>query len=84
MPVYYPPIFSGISNLDDIGDVDAASPNHGDTIRFSTTSGKWEAQPDTTAATHIWLPLTTTNPSGDPELVWDADDALIPTFVPVG
>ena len=30
----------------------------------------------------VWLPLTTVV-GGVPELVWDADDSLIPTSVPV-
>lgn len=33
-------------------------------------------------ATHVWMPLTTVV-GGVPELVWDADNSLIPTFVPV-
>ena len=31
----------------------------------------------------VWLPLTSTV-GGDPVLVWDDDDGLIPTHVPVG
>jgi hypothetical protein len=31
---------------------------------------------------HVWLPLTSTL-AGAPVLVWEADDGLIPTHVPV-
>jgi hypothetical protein len=34
------------------------------------------------ASTMAWMPLTTVV-AGEPELVWDADDSLIPTLVPV-
>ena len=30
----------------------------------------------------VWLPLTTVS-GGNPELVWDADDNLIPTLTPL-
>lgn len=31
----------------------------------------------------IWMPLTTVDTAGDPVLVWDDDDSLIPTEVPI-
>lgn len=31
---------------------------------------------------HVWMPLTTVV-AGAPELVWDADDNLIPTYIPI-
>jgi hypothetical protein len=31
---------------------------------------------------HVWMPLTTVV-AGEPELVWDADDALVPTHAPI-
>lgn len=37
---------------------------------------------DPADATHVWMPLTTVV-GGVPELVWDADDSLIPTLVPL-
>lgn len=30
----------------------------------------------------VWMPLTTVT-GGTPELVWDADDSLIPTLIPI-
>jgi hypothetical protein len=38
--------------------------------------------PDPASDTHVWMPLTTVV-GGVPELVWDADDSLIPTLVPI-
>jgi hypothetical protein len=32
--------------------------------------------------TLVWMPLTTVT-GGTPELVWDADDSLIPTLTPL-
>jgi hypothetical protein len=34
------------------------------------------------SATSAWMPLTTVV-AGEPELVWDGDDSLIPTFTPI-
>lgn len=34
---------SDVQNLDDLGDVDAPSPNNGDMISYNSTSGNWEA-----------------------------------------
>lgn len=34
------------------------------------------------SSTHVWMPLTTVV-GGVPELVWDADNSLIPTLVPI-
>ena len=31
---------------------------------------------------HVWLPLTTTV-AGEPELVWESGDGLVPTQVPI-
>lgn len=33
-------------------------------------------------ATHVWMPLTSVV-GGEPVLVWDGDDSLIPTYVPL-
>jgi hypothetical protein len=46
---------------------------------FATGSGGSSDPADDTFA---WMPLTTVV-SGAPELVWDADDSLIPTLVPL-
>jgi hypothetical protein len=34
------------------------------------------------SASAVWMPLTTVV-GGDPELVWDGDDSLIPTLTPI-
>jgi hypothetical protein len=46
----------------------------------------WFAQHAGTASgsnDRVWMPLTTVDTSGEPALVWDDDDSLIPTEVPV-
>jgi hypothetical protein len=37
---------------------------------------------DPTLDTVVWMPLTTVV-GGNPELVWGADDSLIPTLIPL-
>ena len=37
---------------------------------------------DPAADTLVWMPLTTVS-GGVPELVWEADDSLVPTLVPL-
>jgi hypothetical protein len=90
MPVYFPPLSPTVGALDDIPDVDAPSPNDGDVLTFIASSGNWEAAAPSGGSgagpsdTHAWMPLTSTDPStGDPALVWDANDNLIPTFTPI-
>ena len=46
------------------------------TITISTGAG------DPASDTQVWMPLTTVV-AGAPELVWDGDDSLVPTLVPV-
>lgn len=55
-------------------------PNVGDVPTFDGT----DFVPETpgASATHVWMPLTTVV-GGVPDLVWDANDSLIPTWVPV-
>jgi hypothetical protein len=42
----------------------------------------WLPLPTTSTQEGVWMPLTTVV-AGEPELVWDDDDSLIPTLVPV-
>jgi PKD repeat protein len=56
-------------------------------VWINTTSGWVNLTAETTgvatsADTVAWMPLTTVA-SGGPELVWDADNSLIPTFLPI-
>lgn len=44
--------------------------------------GLIEWGPPGTAAGSAWMPLTTVV-GGEPELVWDGDDSLIPTLTPI-
>ena len=48
------------------------------TIRIHTTAG------DPSSDTYAWMPLSSVASNTlQPELVWDGDDSLIPTLVPV-
>jgi hypothetical protein len=60
-------------SLDDLTDVTIASVASGDHLRYA--GGEWRN------SRHAWIPLTTVI-AGVPELVWDADNSLIPTEVP--
>ena len=49
--------------------------NGDDTLTLDATGD------DPSTDTLVWMPLTTVT-GGVPELVWDADDSLIPTLTP--
>lgn len=51
-----------------------------DDVLFAIASG--EASVDGSSDTHVWMPLTSVL-AGEPVLVWDGDDSLIPTLVPL-
>jgi hypothetical protein len=53
--------------------VSSVAPAPGSYLRF--TAGAW------TPVRFAWMPLTTVV-NGVPELVWDANDSLVPTEVP--
>jgi hypothetical protein len=70
-------------SLDDLVDVVISTPALGDALiydgsDFVNTPISTDPADDTSA----WMPLTTVV-GGDPELVWDGDDSLIPTLVPL-
>lgn len=67
------PLTPGAIDLADLADVTITAPGAGDRLRWDGTA--WR---NTRA---VWLPLTSVV-SGDPVLVWDDDDGLIPTEVP--
>jgi len=48
-------------------------------IEITATGGSGGDPADDPA---VWMPLTTVT-GGVPELVWDADDGLIPTLLPI-
>lgn len=70
--------------LDDLLDVDAPAPSHGDALVYNSITGNWEAGgvAGAPSGAFVVLPLTTVV-GGVPEHVWDANDSLIPTIVPV-
>lgn len=70
--------------LDDLSDVDAPAPADGDVLTFDSGSGDWIASAGGALPTDVWawMPLTSID-GGDPVLVWDDDDSLIPTLVPL-
>lgn len=61
--------------FDDLTDVTITDPAAGDRVRYD---GSGWVNDD-----RVWMPLTTVDTSGEPVLVWDDDDSLIPTEVPV-
>lgn len=65
---------SGVAALDDLTDVTLTSPASAEHLRFD--GSVWVNSP------RVWMPLTTVV-GGVPELVWDADDSLIPTEVAI-
>jgi len=71
--------------LDDLTDVDISSPSDGDVPTWDSGTGTWIAGPGggfPVDDTSIWMPLTTIM-DGEPVLVWDGDDSLIPTLLPI-
>lgn len=71
-----------IGSLCDISDVDCTYLAEGDVLQWNGYA--WIATPISTNPaddTAAWMPLTTVV-SGDPVLVWDGDDSLIPTLIP--
>jgi hypothetical protein len=54
----------------------------GTNVTVTENTNTIEIAADAAAATHAWMPLTTLV-GGVPELVWDADGSLIPTFIPI-
>lgn len=75
------PFEPGATELDQLTDVDTITipPVEGDTLRYDASTSQWRpAAPDATAL----VPLTTVI-AGVPQLVWDADDQLVMTAVPL-
>lgn len=71
--------------LDDLRDVDTTAVVDGQTIVFDFASGTWipaASGGDPADDTYAWMPLTSVV-AGDPVLVWDGDDNLVPTLTPV-
>lgn len=64
-------------------DVDTTGVADGDSLIYDSGSSKWvPGSPDPADDALVWMPLTTVV-GGVPELVWDANDSLIPTLEPV-
>ena len=67
-------------------DIDPLKLEHpGGTTDFLRADGTWSPPPgggSSPSDTAAWMPLTTVV-SSVPELVWDADDNLIPTYTPI-
>lgn len=60
------------------------APANGDVPVWDAANGQWVpgGAGGAPSGSYVVMPLTTVTGSG-PELVWDADDSLIPTLVPV-
>jgi hypothetical protein len=69
-----------VAALDDLTDVTLAGLASGDVLTY--TGAGWENVPPAGSTSTAWMPLSTVV-GGTPELVWDADDSLIPTSVPI-
>jgi hypothetical protein len=58
------------------------TPSDGDVVTYVAANNRYEPRPPSgSPAGAIWMPLTTVV-AGVPQLVWDANDSLIPTLVP--
>jgi len=77
-----------IPGIEDLPDVDLSTPpDDGDVLIWDAGSETWVPGPQGAGAGPIaddavWMPLTTVV-AGEPVLVWDADNSLIPTLTPI-
>ncbi len=76
---------NALPSVEDLTDVDVSGINDGDILIWDAGSSTWVVGPgggDPADDTYAWMPLTTVV-AGEPVLVWDGDDNLIPTLTPV-
>jgi len=75
-----------VPRLDQLTDVVVVGINDGDVLIWDDATDTWLPGPsgasDPADDTYAWMPLTTVV-AGEPVLVWDGDDNLIPTLTPV-